>query len=82
MKLSIEKPINELPEKRNWYYCTNPNGEIIGTMFYFNGTNWEDRATRITTWLSFRSEVDHVLTDGELEIIKTNSYPGSRAFVG
>lgn len=63
MKVWIEKPISETPEKDGSYVLIHKSG-ATGRM-RCDGGKWWDMCDSVTHYL-VPIEVDHVLTDGEL----------------
>lgn len=66
MKVWIEKPVTELPKKDGYY-------NLLKGGFYNKETGWSV-SVGIPTHYLVPIEVDHVLTDKELEEIKVQAW--------
>lgn len=69
MKVWIEKPVSEPPERQGWYAVIYPPGIVDCAMFQ-NGY-WHDKEKEETNPTHYLVPIEaHVLTDKELEEIK------------
>jgi hypothetical protein len=45
-------PIDQEPEKRDWYYVMNPNGEMLQQLIYYSAGKWHTYSgVNISFWL-------------------------------